>query len=560
VANKITTTLDLDDSGFRGGMKNLVTSVKDADGFFGKIKAGASSVGDTLRENTAAAALAAGTALVAFSLTAVDAFTKVAKAAQDLSVKTGLSVEDASRWIAIGDDMGVSADALESSLGRVGKQLDSAKWAEYGIATHNAGGDALSTNEILLNTFDALSKIENPTERVRAGTDLFGKSYGALAPLIGRSKDEMIKYLSAVEDGQVITENERVKAEKFRLAQDKLKDAIKEVTLAFGGLVAEFGPVIDQAASVVGAIANINQELEKAPGWVQGLGASLEAFVSPVTGFQTAMGAAKDEVDYSKMSLDELNGLLAKFYPDNVEAATEITNKWRDANGLAKISTDDLKESAKKAADDGMASFSDAANDARDATKKADDAARLYTERLDALYGRLNEGDAWQTYNENLYNFKADTDHSEQSVRDHERAILDLVSALKNVPPETSAKIVAAVDAGQYTLAEDMLTELARDRQSTIYSNIKTIGTGGDLAPTVKGARAAGGPVGPGSWLVGERGPEVVTLGASGTVTPNSALGGSTVINISTSADPAAVVQALRTFVRRNGPIAGLTV
>jgi len=43
---------------------------------------------------------------------------------------------------------------------------------------------------------------------------------------------------------------------------------------------------------------------------------------------------------------------------------------------------------------------------------------------------------------------------------------------------------------------------------------------------TVKGARAGGGPVGPGSWLVGEEGPEVLTLGAgrSGFVIPNSAM------------------------------------
>lgn len=44
-------------------------------------------------------------------------------------------------------------------------------------------------------------------------------------------------------------------------------------------------------------------------------------------------------------------------------------------------------------------------------------------------------------------------------------------------------------------------------------------------SPTpIDGKRAAGGPVGPGRWLVGEKGPEIVEIGGSGYVTPNSAL------------------------------------
>jgi hypothetical protein len=41
--------------------------------------------------------------------------------------------------------------------------------------------------------------------------------------------------------------------------------------------------------------------------------------------------------------------------------------------------------------------------------------------------------------------------------------------------------------------------------------------------------KAAGGSVGPGSYLVGERGPEVLTMGGSGYITPNNRLGGNTV-------------------------------
>jgi len=48
----------------------------------------------------------------------------------------------------------------------------------------------------------------------------------------------------------------------------------------------------------------------------------------------------------------------------------------------------------------------------------------------------------------------------------------------------------------------------------------------GSVPPQLAGHRALGGGVGPGSWLVGEHGPEILTMGGSGYVTPNGALGG----------------------------------
>jgi hypothetical protein len=44
-----------------------------------------------------------------------------------------------------------------------------------------------------------------------------------------------------------------------------------------------------------------------------------------------------------------------------------------------------------------------------------------------------------------------------------------------------------------------------------------------------KGAKAMGGSITAGNWLVGERGPEIVSVGGSGYVTPNDMIGGSQV-------------------------------
>ena len=69
-----------------------------------------------------------------------------------------------------------------------------------------------------------------------------------------------------------------------------------------------------------------------------------------------------------------------------------------------------------------------------------------------------------------------------------------------------------------------------------------------------RGARAAGGPVaGGGSYLVGERGPELFTPGTSGNITPNNALGGGNITVNVMSADPNEVVRALQSYNRNVG-------
>jgi hypothetical protein len=503
VANKITTTLDLDGNGFRSSLKNVAADIKGAEGGLSKLKAAGAGVGTMLKENMVAAAAAAAAAVVVFAAKGLKAFEDTATAARNMSTATGLSVEASSRWIGVADDMAVSAEALQIGLGRVIKSMDANKFAQYGIATRDAAGEARNANDILLDVFDTLDKTKNATERARLGYELFGKGYAQIAPLVGHTRAEYEKWLATVEDGQVITADELAKSEAMRKAQDELRDAMKELGLAVGEAVTALAPLLVTMAHTITASMH---------------------FAGVVS--DDLVGA----VDKLNSVLPFTSGIVGKLGSD----LHKTTDSANDASS-------------------GMALFSDAANDAKDATKKADDATRAYTERLDALYGRLNEGDAWQTYKENLYNFKADTDHTEQSVRDHERAILDLVGALKNVPPETSAKIVAAVDAGQYVLAEQMLTDLSRNRTSTIYSNVRTIGSGGDFAPLVKGARASGGPISAGSWLVGEAGPEVVTVGGSGVVTPNGALGGSQLVVNVYGSDPAAVIGAIRSWERRNG-------
>jgi hypothetical protein len=67
-----------------------------------------------------------------------------------------------------------------------------------------------------------------------------------------------------------------------------------------------------------------------------------------------------------------------------------------------------------------------------------------------------------------------------------------------------------------------------REKFASLGSSIKGIFTGGDAPAPIDGARVAGGPVSAGkNYLVGERGPEIFSPSASGSITPNHRMGGS---------------------------------
>ena len=59
-----------------------------------------------------------------------------------------------------------------------------------------------------------------------------------------------------------------------------------------------------------------------------------------------------------------------------------------------------------------------------------------------------------------------------------------------------------------------------------------------------------------GSYIVGERGPELFTPSSSGNITPNHAMGGGANITVNVNGgDPDAVVRAIQKYARQNGAI-----
>jgi hypothetical protein len=146
---------------------------------------------------------------------------------------------------------------------------------------------------------------------------------------------------------------------------------------------------------------------------------------------------------------------------------------------------------------------------------------------------------------------------SEQSVKDFNKQLqaswseIDQVMQALELPPEVQTKVSILFDEGKF----DKITALlkALDTAGVARRNA-ALGPGFGVG-FFPGMANGGTVVGSGLSWVGENGPELLNLPQGATVTPMAAttVGGNTINITVTSADPQAVVNAIRDFERRNG-------
>lgn len=547
MANKITTLIEVKVDEAIGGIRKFRTAVGEADGIVGKFKAGGAAAFSSLKANAAEFALAAGAALVAFGVKSVQAFEDTAKAARDLGSATGLTTEQASRWIAVADDMGVGADQLSTAFGRVAKTLDAKVWESYGIATRDASGRARQANEILLDSFDVLAQTTNATERARIGNELFGRGYANIAPLLGKSREAMEAYLRSVERGQVITAAEERKAERMRLAQDALADAFGEVQLAVGEVLVELAPLIEAMA---GATTAAVEFFERTKEFVNGK--TIETLEEALVAEFTALGRttealeaaveAEEEADRARKDATDRQKDATRAAEDRLQAERDLRNEL--------LSQIDAQRAYEAAVDDGESAITEynEAVAASDATMESvDDAARS---AADSLIGQA----------EAFAKSKGAADGSAESVRYQIDELYRLATALSADSP-LRARLLAYIGELQAIPAE-IATRLALNITQGAVTTKGGDAIGGRYMPGGSNARAAGGPVAAGeAYLVGEKGPEILQMGSTGGhVVPNHALGGVTInvdargaVGLNGPQVERWVAEALARHQRRNG-------
>lgn len=506
MAIRIPIITDLQDKGIQEARRQFAKFKGDiaaADGTMSKFKAGSKAAFDGVKAQAGNLAMVAGTAIATFAIKAVGDFQDLAIAAGKFSDATGLTVEDASKFMEAAGDIGVPVDKLEDAIGRLNRTIgaDPDKVRDLGVDLVYLNDGSLDVNETFLNTIDRIKAIKDPAEKAKVAAQLLGKGWQDMAELIELGADDLRASLDSVDDSKIIDKEEVDKAKNYRAAMDQLKDSFEKMAINLG-------------ERLIPKVAELLELLAKLPELLRGSGGVVEDVFS--TEEMAAMG---DETAITRLEFERLADMYGGYYASRVQGAKDETFKLEQQMldlEAATSATDEAFEKLK-----GELKLEGAVLDAKEMLQQLQDKA---VEAFNGADGALGE--------------------YEQGLIDAKLKVLDLAEMITLTDSQKN-QIRVLVDTGDLERAIGL---------------IDIIGAGGYTpelnAMRFRGARAAGGPVtGGGSYLVGERGPELFTPGTSGNITPNGGFGGANITVNVNGGDPNQVVAAIQRWVRDNGSI-----
>ena len=187
---------------------------------------------------------------------------KAVTAADDLntlSQQTGLTTEEIQKMQYASDLVDVSFDDMTGALKKLKKSMTghSDTWDKLGVSVTNADGSVRDATEVFYESLDALSKIENETERDQLAMDLFGKSADQLAGIIDDGGAALKEYGDEAKNLGLIMEQDTIDSlNEMNDVLDKLKGNFKGSFAKLGASIAKaFGPSLKKAAGMLENLA-----------------------------------------------------------------------------------------------------------------------------------------------------------------------------------------------------------------------------------------------------------------------------------------------------------------
>jgi hypothetical protein len=440
-SDKLTVVIDFVTGPAQSGVKKLRTEVAQAEGAMGKMKAATVGVGGALNQYAGQAALAAGTALVAFGVKSVQAFQDTALAARDFSNATQVSVEEASRLAEVAGDFGIEASAVEGAIMKMNKALGDGKpvFEQYGVEIAKTDSGLVDANATFINAITTIGAIQDPTKRAQAAQQAFGKSYGEVARFMEMSADELREALAGVSDQQAISDEEAQRAEEFALALDNLEDSLKAVSMQVGG---DLVPMLTSLAEALSFVQSIKPDED--------------SFLGKLT--DRVLGAINP-----MQALKNITEEVSDLFGDSGETATEAAEASAELAAAAAAAGISLEDAGGRAE-----YYGSRVAGAKIETARAERAIKDMDTALLTLQGRLDDRAAWRSLKESL-------DELQAKIADGETSWMELGEATDGVVSDTARYIetLDGVDTEVKTQLYTMLDEGALNEVLLIIDDLK---------------------------------------------------------------------------------------
>lgn len=291
-----------------GELKKLTDEAGKTVSAFDKVKAatdkiaqGAKNVADKTKGLSLAGGAVAG-GLLATGKNAIQTADDLAT----LAKRSGLSTDMLQKFAYASDMVDVSTDELVSAMTKMKKNMgdNPAAFEALGVSVTNADGTFRGLEEVFYDSLAALSQIGDETERDLAAMDLFGKGADTLATIIDDGGVGLQEYgARAQELGLILSEDTIGKLTSTGDTIDEMKArATATLTEVGAQLLENLAPTIDviveKIGEVVAWLGTLDSDTLNTILVVAGVIAAISPIASLVAGISTAIGVLSSAISF----------------------------------------------------------------------------------------------------------------------------------------------------------------------------------------------------------------------------------------------------------------------
>jgi hypothetical protein len=357
----------------------------------------------------------AGAAMAAFAVDGAQKFVALASEIRGFQRISGASAEESSRFVAVLDDLGVSAQTGGNAVFLLSKKVaaggEDIKKLGIDIATTKDGTADLT--ETLLNVADAYAAQNDPAKRAEIAFAAFGRQGKELIPVLEQGREGLKAFFEGAEEGrQIFSQDDLNKARQFELAMDDLSDTFRGLQLEAGEAILPFLTTLAKAGTeTIKFVDSLRDGVSVAKSFGFGLVGAVAGPVGQVIGALGNVIGKGDGAKKSQKELAEQVKLTAAAQQEEAQASAE------QAAALDKVTNATLS------AVSSQLSYQSSLNTLKDNINDIDDRTTDYAEAVDksAEANRLAEV-AVRQYGVGSDEAKEATERAKDAAKDAEQA------------------------------------------------------------------------------------------------------------------------------------------
>lgn len=229
----------------------------------GKLQEAGGKIEDVGRKlsGISAGAAAVGTGLLKLGYDAAQSADEITT----LSQQTGITTDEIQKMKYASDLVDVSLEDITGALRKMKPKMDESNenFKNLGVSVTNADGSMRNATDVFYDTIEALSHVENETERDQIAMALFGKGADQLAGIIDDGGEALRKYGDEAEEMGLILSGETLDSlNQTNDTIDKLKAQMSGTMAQIGADVASvLAPALEKAGEFIGNITAKLREL-----------------------------------------------------------------------------------------------------------------------------------------------------------------------------------------------------------------------------------------------------------------------------------------------------------